>query len=342
MQISRMLLAKAVQANIINDSQAQALYAFFQQETAQNPSFDFTNVLYYLGGLIAIGAMTLFMTFSWEYYGGKGIFFLSCLYAVLGLLLTELFARRDYKIPAGIFATFVIALTPLAIFGLQRWLWHWPNIHSPQGIHGHFDWHWMSMELGTLFAGIALAFWYRYPFMVMPIAATLWFIAIDLGSLFGPISGGFEFSAQITMYFGLLVTIAAFYIDLRSRNNLDYAFWLYIFGVFSFWIGLTSIDFISEWGNFLYLCINIIMLFAGVLLNRKVFVVFAALGITVYLINLASTLFPNTIAFRMALVFIGFFIIYLGTIWHRYEETISKKVQQYLPRALQELFAARE
>ena len=49
-----------------------------------------------------------------------GNFFISLAYAGVGLKLTGMFQTRGYAIPAGICATFVVALTPLAIYGLQQ------------------------------------------------------------------------------------------------------------------------------------------------------------------------------------------------------------------------------
>lgn len=64
--------------------------------------------------------MTLFMNLGWELFGGWGIFYLSICYALLGLGLCSQFNGKGYVIPAGICATFVICLTPLAIYGLQK------------------------------------------------------------------------------------------------------------------------------------------------------------------------------------------------------------------------------
>lgn len=77
MSITKKQLDNAVEKEIISQDQADRLFAFFQSQPATGPRFDFTHVLYYLGGLIAIGAMTLFMTLGWESFGGWGIFFIS-------------------------------------------------------------------------------------------------------------------------------------------------------------------------------------------------------------------------------------------------------------------------
>lgn len=118
MELTKKKLQNAAAKNIISMQQADALYEFLIAQAEDVPRFTFTHVLYYLGGLIAIGAMTLFMNLGWESYGGAGIFFISLFYSGIGLKLSNSFSARSLAIPAGICATFVVCLTPLTIYGL--------------------------------------------------------------------------------------------------------------------------------------------------------------------------------------------------------------------------------
>jgi uncharacterized membrane protein YjjP (DUF1212 family) len=341
MEISRTLLAKAVEANIITEQQVKELVDFIQKQPEQSPNFTMTNVLYYLGGLIAIGAMTLFMNLGWEAFGGWGIFFLSLLYATIGLYLSSLFKKKNLAIPAGICATFVIALSPLAIYGLQRGMGWWPDETTYRDYHSFIKWHWIFMELGTLIIGLILAWIYRYPFMVMPIAVTLWYISMDLTAMLTGGDANFDLSSKVSMYFGLLTIIIAFWTDLKSRHSADYAFWLYLFGVMAFWGGLTCQHSDSELSKFFYLCLNLLLIVIGVILIRKVFVIFGALGCCVYLGHLASEIFKDSLLFPFALSLIGLIIVYLGTLWQKHEAFITQKVQSILPNAVRELLQAR-
>ena len=85
MELSRSHLEDAARHGVIAPNQVQALWAFLSEGTADTPSFRLTHILYYLGGLIAIGAMTLFMTLGWERFGGWGLFFIAIAYAAAGL-----------------------------------------------------------------------------------------------------------------------------------------------------------------------------------------------------------------------------------------------------------------
>ena len=66
MNIGKPHLQQAVEQQIISRQQADALWRFWQSQQNEVPQFRFNHVLYYIGGLLAIGAMTLFMTLGWK------------------------------------------------------------------------------------------------------------------------------------------------------------------------------------------------------------------------------------------------------------------------------------
>ena len=341
MKITRKHLNAAIENNILSAQQAEQLFNFLKNQPSIGPSFDFTHILYYLGGLIAIGAMTLFMNLGWESFGGWGIVIIALIYAGIGLQLTSRFQQNGYAIPAGICATFVVTLTPLAIYGLQQAFGVWPDESVYREFHPYIKWHWLYMELGTLAVGTVIAWKYKYPFLIMPIAVTLWYLSMDVAAM---IVGGrpdFELQALVSMYFGLLIILLAFWVDIRARKTADYAFWLYIFGVVAFWGGMTSQYSDSELSKFIYFCMNILMIGTGVLLLRRVFVVFGAIGGSIYLGHLASTVFKDSWLFPITLTAIGLLIIYLGILWQKNETTITEKTRSILPAPLRELLESK-
>lgn len=341
MKVTRKSFDEAVEANIISQEQSKALLAFIQAHPSTGPSFDFTHVLYYFGGMIAIAAMTLFMNLGWESFGGAGIFFISLLYAAVGLTLTNRFQSKGYSIPAGICATFVVALTPLAVYGLQHAVGIWPDDSVYREYHRYIKWHWLYMELATLAAGAALAWKYKYPFLMMPIAVTLWYLSMDLTVM---INGGdydWDLRKLVSMYCGLLMIVLAVWIDIRSRHKADYAFWVYLFGVIAFWGGMSLQHSDSELNKFIYFCINVFMIGVGVTLVRRVFVVFGALGCCGYLGHLASNLFKDSWLFPIVLTALGLMVIYLGVLWQKHEAVVTKAVHSLLPKPLQELLSSK-
>lgn len=349
MQVTRSAIREAVAAGILGDQQARSLWNFLTQGEQETPAFRPADILYYLGGLVAIGAMTLFMTLGWERFGGGGLVLISSIYCVVALGLAEfLLARRDLAIPAGIAATLAVVMVPLAVYGVQHFLGLWPSdgarAWAYRAYHTHIDWRWLMMEFATLAAG-AVALWrYRLPFLVIPIAVTLWYMSMDLAPfLFGGDSTAFfsDRGRLVSMYFGLAMTVLALLVDARSRNSKDFAFWLYCFAVLTFWGGLSSMRAHGELNGFLYCCGNLLMIAIGAALSRRVFAVFGGLGVALYLGHLSHTIFKDSMLFPVALAAIGLAIIAAGVYWQRHEEAIGHRLRTLLPARVRELIAHR-
>ena len=128
--ITRPQLEEAARLGLLQPEQVEPLWQHLATSAQQTASFRTSHILYYLGGLLAIGAMSMFMNLGWMMFGGWGLFGLSLAYALVGLLATErLLHGLKLRVPAGILATFVVVLTPLAVLGLlllyQLWLFAW-------------------------------------------------------------------------------------------------------------------------------------------------------------------------------------------------------------------------
>jgi hypothetical protein len=346
-RIRRSDLDGAVREGIVTSSQADRLAAFLANAPvaateADRPRFGVVHVLYYLGGMIAIGAMSLFMTLGWNALGGWGGFFTAICYGVLALALTHWFLERKHlAVPAGIMATLAVVMVPLAIFGAQMALGYWGESKPYRDYHVFIDWRWIMMEFGTLAVGAVLLWRYRFPFMLMPIAVTLWYMSMDLVPMLFGDWGNWEVRKFVSLWFGLAMVLLAFWVDVRSRHTQDYAFWLYLFGVITFWGGLSLLKSDSKWGELAYCAINVLMIFTGAVLGRRVFAVFGGLGLAGYLGQLSYYTFKDSLIFPFALSAIGLAIIFAGILWQRREAAWSARLRAFLPVPLRELIEAR-
>lgn len=351
MRIHRGLLQQASEQGLISAQQVQPLWDFLAEherhQAHEQPGFRATHILYYLGGMVAIGAMSLFMNLGWERFGGWGLFAIALAYGAAGLALTEyLLRRRQLQIPAGITATFVVVLTPLLVYGLQVGLGWWADEGrrlAYRDYHHRVDWRWLLMELATLASGAVLLWRYRLPFLVMPVAVTLWYLSMDLTPfVFQAQDQSWALRQLVSLWFGLLVVLLAFWVDVRSRHQTrDYAFWLYLFGVISFWVGLSLQRSDSELSKFFYLCINLGLIAVGAMLSRRVFAVFGGLGVAGYLGHLAHAVFRDSLMFPFALTLIGLGLVGLGILWQRHEARLSARLRSWLPGAVRELVERR-
>ncbi|HUS23631.1 MAG TPA: DUF2157 domain-containing protein [Candidatus Binatia bacterium] len=341
MHLSRADLTAAIADGILDRSQAERLWNFLSGRGTTAARFGITHVLYYLGGLIAIGAMSLFMTLGWERYGGWGIVGICASYAVIGLGATHFLLRRQLLVPAGITATFVLVLVPLAIYGLQSAL-GWRSVeYAYRDYHRYIDWNWLMMEYATLAAGAVMLWRYRLPFLVMPVAITLWYMSMDLVPFLA--DGDYDWALRklISVWMGLAMILLAFWIDIRNRTERDFAFWMYLFGLLMFSGGLSAMNSDSEIGKFTYACIHLLLIAAGAILNRRTFAVFGGLGVAGYLGYLSWHLFRDSFLFPFALSALGFAVVYAGILWQRHERRLSAALRGALPGPVRELVERR-
>lgn len=344
MDLHRHDLDAAARSGVIDVSQADALWRFLDAHQREHRAgFRAAHILYYLGGLIAIGAMTVFMTLGWERFGGAGLFTIVAVYAAAAIAVTHwLLHRHQLPIPAGILGALALALVPLAIYGLQNMLGWWAMGETARDYHRHIDGRWLMMELATLAAGAAMLWRFRLPFMVMPVAVTLWYLSMDLTPfLAGRADVDWELRKLVSLWVGLLITGLAFWVDLRGRRGLDFAFWLYLAGVSAFWSGLSMLRSDSELSKLGYCAINLGLIGVGAVLSRRVFAVFGGFGVAGYLGHLAYTVFGDSLWFPFALTLIGLAVIGAGILWQRHEQALTERLRRRLPAPLRELIESR-
>lgn len=328
----------AVDAGIFSGEQGAQFEAWLAARYGDVVAFRPAHILYYLGGLIAIGAVSMFITLAWESWSGLPMLVLALGFAALGVALAHWFLKRGLNIPAGIMATLAVATTPLAVYSLQQLLGFWePGTYAVTDFHRYIDWRWFFMEMGTLIAA-AVALWhFRLPFLLMPVAIVLWYLSMDLVPLvFHELDRQWELRRLTTLYMGIVTAGLAFWVDVRSGREKDYAFWLYLFGVLMFWGGLSTMNSDSELNKFLYCMINLAMIAIGALLMRRVFAVFGALGIAGYLFHLAD-LFSGSLAFPVLLAAFGIGVVFAGLYWQRNEARIHDALLQVMPAPVRQL-----
>ena len=307
------------------------------------PRFSFTNTLYYFGGMLAIGAMTLFMTLGWESFGAWGLLAISGAYLVACLKVADHLKDRQLPVPAGILATLAVVLVPLVVWCGQQLMGLWPpgGPQSYSAYHTHINWRWMTLEFATLAAGVVMLWRYRLPFMVMPVAVTLWYMSMDLASALMQNDGfNWDFSRDVSLVFGLATCAMAVWVDLRCRAatepdwRQDFAFWLYLFGALMFWGGLSLRDSGSEWGKLGFAAINGLMVLVGAAIGRRVFTVLGALGVAGYLGYLSYQVFQDSLLFPLALSVLGLGVVALGIWWQRHEAVLHARLSAWVPVGL--------
>jgi len=332
MDIHRSWFDDAVTRGLITAEQSKALLAFFEQQGADTPSFKAAHIFYYLGGAIAMGSLSWFVTLVWDSWVGWPMALLAVSFGVLGLSLTQRFLGQGRRVPAGVLATFTLALVPLIVYNLQHALGFWAGDSRVRDFQAYIDWRWVLMEAVTLALGAAMFWRYRLPYLLFVVSVTLWYLSMDLVPfLFGDLDNTWELRKLVSLHFGLLMIGLAFWVDVRGTRKEDQAFWLYLFGVLTFWCGLTFMDSDSELNKFIYFAINLTMLAIGALLSRRVFAVFGAFGIFGYLYHLADKVFAGSLLFPVVLAGLGIGLVFIGVRWQKNEAKLHGALLGLLP-----------
>ena len=103
-------LTDAEQDGLITKTQALALWQRWSATPAHDagPKFGLVNVLYYFGGMVAIGAMSLFMTLGFQSMGAGGLLAIALAYLFACLKVADHFKVRGLPVPAGLLATLAV------------------------------------------------------------------------------------------------------------------------------------------------------------------------------------------------------------------------------------------
>lgn len=309
--------------------------------TSTGPKFDVVHMLWYAGALVVITAMGLFSTLAFSQMGGWALTATALIYAVLFASAGHyLWAIKKLTTPGGLLIAVAVSMTPLAIFGVQDALGLWGKFGNPGPAREFYVWikgSWVFMEIATVAAAALALHFYRFPFIVFIAAFALWFLSMDIVPWITDAKlGSWEVSRKVSIWFGLGILIIAVIVNARQRTG-DFAFWLYLFGVLTFWGGITATSNGTTHDKALYCAMNVGFLFLAAFLGRRVFAVFGTIGIAFYLGDLAEKVFKDSLLFPFALSLIGVGIIALGLYYHRHQDAVRRWVDENLPDFLKRL-----
>ncbi|MCT7962416.1 hypothetical protein NG791_17250 [Laspinema sp. D1] len=350
MKIVKKDIESAVLEGILSSEQGESLWNALQKRTSNRPQFNFANVAYYFGAFIVLSGMSWFMTLAWEEFGGKGLLFLACFYAFLFVLAgNTLWFKQNLKIPGGLLFTIAVCMTPLAVFGLLSQLESWPIPYlydAPYTYFVHEKSIFILMELATILVGLITIKFIKFPFLTAPIALAFGFLSIHLTAVtVFYTTGQTWWSYQdywVFFWFGLICLMVAYWVDVKtSRLEEDYAFWLYLFGLMSFWFSMTFMGVAFSGNPLIYLFINLGLILLSVLLHRRVFIVFGTLGISLLLYDLSYRTFQGSLLFPLTLMVLGLLVIYAGIQYQRNEQAIERLIVGNLPMSIRDILPRR-
>lgn len=335
------LLASASKLGISEESAEELWDALSEKTVADHPRFELSHLLYYFGAMIVILALGWFAGLAWTHFEGKGLLAIALLYMLVFIAAGSiLWHEKDLKVPGGLFITMAVCLIPLAVFGLQKWTGLWIPVENTSEFLDLF--YWMKggnflMQAATIMGGCIALNYFRFPFLTAPIFFAAWLMLLDVVHVISKkntMGVNDNLEAWVSVVYGICILIAGYITDMTARK--DFAFWGYLFGVLAFWWGLTQLMFNSTLEDSItfYLLTNIFLVFLAMILQRTVFLVFGALGILVYLINIYGRYFSGSVLFPVILSLIGLLIVFAGILYHKNRQKIDAFVHDLIPKSL--------
>ena len=333
MRIDQSQLERAMSELGFSRDQSVSLWSKLDSTPGVVSRFEPAHVGYFFGALLVIGAMGWFITDGWDRFAGWQLTAIALVYAALFVAAgSSVWRKSIYRVPGGLLITMAVSMTPLAVYGIERQFDWWPQLDpgSYTRFHPLVNASWVGMELGTVLAALIALRYFKFPFLTAPAAYALWYLSMDAtGLVFGK-AWTFRQMCIVSAIFGLLMLLTAYWLE--GKSELDFSFWGYLFGLLAFSGGLSLMESQSEWSKFGYLLIHIALIGISLLLKRKVFVVFGAIGIFGYLSNEAYSHFRNSVAFPFVLSVIGISLIFLAMQYKRNERALEERAAIWLGR----------
>ena len=177
--------------------------------------------------------------------------------------------------------TISTSMVPFTVYELERALDWWPQ-SDPGVFKGFKTWvrpGWVAMEVATVIVGLCYVQVVRFPFLLAPVAFSLWFLSMDLAPLLQRFEHLMKVRVIVSLMFGFGMMCAGWLLERQLGSDPDFGFWLYLLGLVAFWFSLTF-DFPKYRAKIsLYFLINVCLVLIGSHLDRYTFKVFGSIGI---------------------------------------------------------------
>ena len=276
----------------------------------QKKGLNFITVAYYFGAFMILLAYTIFMGLQWNSLGTGPQLAVSFFTIVVLWAIGFLLRRGGFKTAGGLLIFAGTGIAPLFIFTLQRALNIWPDSLDYVDFYNVVAPTWVVLELVSIAIALVMIFVTRFTLISLLIAFWTWYLSMDLTRWITH-SSTWAWDNQeqiISVVIGLgMLALGVF---LQRRAKQDYSLWLYLFGHLIILGNLSALTLAQQgWLGLLYLLVYLSFVIASVWLQRRVFLVFGALGVYGYVSYLAFQVFQGGLGFVYALATIGLLIV---------------------------------
>jgi hypothetical protein len=239
------------------------------------PTWRSATFLQYLGTVFAVASLGAFFSVAQDEHGTWGLFGWSLLALAILVALAVGAEQRGEPVVAGLLAFIAVFCWAVVLGSLFDGLGFDLAPNSDSFFNGGLGLDTIVLEL-LMIGGAAYALSrFRFPLLVLPVAAVSWYAVMDL--LEGLLGGGNSATAILAIFVGLVfVLIGAAY---DGGGHHPYAFWLHVVGGLS--VGGAILWFWHEhtWEWLLVMIVSLIYIAVARSLGRSSYAVLGALGL---------------------------------------------------------------
>ncbi len=302
---------------------AGALAEQIQAGPERRKGLNLISIAYYFGGFMILLAYTIFMGLQWETLGLDGQLFVS-FSTIAGLWAIGYLLRwNGFRTAGGLLIFAGTGIMPLLVYTVQRAVGLWPD-DSRYG-YAYRDFYrivaqtWVLLELVSITAAVIVIWRVRFTLLSLLIAFWTWFLSMDITRWITH-SNSWTWSDREQIISTLIgVGILALGVFLQRRTKQDYSLWFYLFGHLIILSHLSALTLEKEGLlGLVYCLVYLSFVIASVWLQRRVFLVFGAIGFYSYLSYLAFQIFDGALGFVFALGSMGLLIVLTAVGYQKY------------------------
>jgi hypothetical protein len=173
--------------------------------------------LVYLGGLTILFATIMLLTLQAESEGSAGLVLWALLILAALSGLAFLARAQGHFVAAGLLAASWVVAIVVFLGAVLDWFGWFPE---DEGLFQGFRFWLLVLEIVAIVASAVALRLFRFPLLVLFLAASSWFFVTDL------ISGGGDWTAIVTIAVGLIFLLAGIAVD--DGPSRPFGFWLHV------------------------------------------------------------------------------------------------------------------
>jgi hypothetical protein len=287
----------------------------------QRKGLNFVSLAYYFGGFMILLAYTIFMGLQWESLEFTGQIAISLFTIVVLWAIGYFLQRSGFRIAGGLLIFAGTGIVPLFVFTVQRALGIWPDDQT----YAYMEFYrivaqtWILLELISIGVAVIVIWRVRFTLISLLIAFWTWFLSMDITRWVSQSDYWTWSDREQIVSTTIGVGMLGLGVWLQRRTKQDYSFWFYLFGHIIVLSHLSALTLNREgFLGIVYLAVYISFVVASVWLQRRVFLVFGAIGCYSYLSYLAFRVFEGALGFVFALGVIGLLIVLTAVGYQKY------------------------